>query len=165
MPEIKIDENLVEWEELSELEWKNLLLGNGFSINIWSRFGYGTLFEVAQMEEIDHHLTAQSLALFNHVGSANFEDVLRILYHAKLVDEQLGSPQDAEITALYESAKNALGSAVNFAHIPPAFANVAKINERLRSYKNVFTTNYDLIPYWAIMDSDTWRFKDYFGGR
>ena len=90
MPEIKIDENLVEWEELSELEWKNLLLGNGFSINIWSRFGYGTLFEVAQMEEIDHHLTAQSLALFNHVGSANFEDVLRILYHAKLVDEQLG---------------------------------------------------------------------------
>ena len=39
MPEIKIDQNLVEWEELSELEWKNLLLGNGFSINIWSRFG------------------------------------------------------------------------------------------------------------------------------
>lgn len=164
MPEIKIDENLVEWEELSKLEWKNLLLGNGFSINIWSRFGYGTLFEVAQKEDIDHQLTAQSLALFEHVGSANFEDVLRILYHAKLVDEQLGSPQDAEITALYEGAKNALGSAVNFAHIPPALANVAEINARLRSYKNVFTTNYDLIPYWAIMDSDTWRFKDYFWG-
>ena len=89
---------------------------------------------------------------------------MRILYHAKLVDEQLGSPQDAEITALYEGAKNALGSAVNFAHIPPALADVAEINARLRSYKNVFTTNYDLIPYWAIMDSDTWRFKDYFWG-
>src|SRR5690606_40988210 len=61
MPEIKIDKNLVEWEELSELEWKNLLLGNGFSINIWSRFGYRTLFEVAQREDIDHQLTAQSL--------------------------------------------------------------------------------------------------------
>lgn len=164
MPELKIDEKLVGWDEISESEWKNLLLGNGFSINIWSRFGYGTLFEVARREDIDHQLNEQTLALFEHVGSTNFEDVLRILYHAKLVDEQFGSPQDAEITALYENAKKALGSAINFAHIPPAIANVTKINARLRDYKNVFTTNYDLISYWAIMDSDTWRFKDYFWG-
>jgi len=164
MPDLKVDENLVEWDELSELEWKNILLGNGFSINVWHRFGYGTLFEVAQREDIGHQLNAQTLALFEHVGSANFEDVMRTLYYAKLVDEQLGSPQAADITALYESAKNSMGSAVNFAHIPPELANVREINAWLRNYKNVFTTNYDLIPYWAIMDSDTWRFKDYFWG-
>lgn len=164
MPEVKIDGSLVEWDELSELGLRNLLLGNGFSINIWSRFGYGTLFEIAQRKDIDHQLTAQTLALFEHVGSANFEDVLKILYHAQLVDEQLGNPQGAEITALYKSTKNALGSAVNFAHIPPELANVTEINAMLKDYNNVFTTNYDLIPYWAIMNSDTSKFKDYFWG-
>ena len=38
------------------------------------------------------------------------------------------------------------------------------INIQLRSYKNVLSTNYDLIPYWSIMDADIWRFKDYFWG-
>jgi len=164
MSGLKIDENLVKWNELSELEWKSLLLGNGFSINVWHRFGYGTLFEVAQRDDIGNQLNAQSLALFDHVGSSNFEDVLRILYHAKLVDEQLGGPQEGAILALYEGVKNALASAVNFAHIPPSLAKVAEINVGFRSYKNIFTTNYDLIPYWAIMESDTWRFKDYFWG-
>lgn len=164
MAELKIDEILVCWEEISDMDWKELLLGNGFSINIWHRFGYGSLFDVAKRDDMPHKLDEQSLSLFRHVGSANFEDVLRILYHAKLVDEQLGGPQEAAITTLYESIKNALGSAVNFSHIPPQFPNVAQINLELRNYKNVFTTNYDLIPYWAIMDSDTWRFKDYFWG-
>lgn len=164
MPDLKIDENLVEWSELSELEWKNLLLGNGFSINVWHRFGYGTLFEVAQREDIGNRLNPQSLALFDHVGSFNFEDVLRILYHAKIVDEQLGCPQKNNILELYQGVKNALAAAVNFSHIPPSLAKVVKINECFRNYKNIFTTNYDLIPYWAIMESDTWRFKDYFWG-
>lgn len=164
MSKLEIDENLIEWDELSELEWDNLLLGNGFSINVWSRFRYGNLFEVAQREDIDHQLNEQTLALFEHIDSTNFEDLLRILYHAMLVDEQIGSPQTTEITALYESTKMALGSAINFAHIPPALANFTEINTRLRDYKNIFTTNYDLILYWAIMDSDTSRFKDYFWG-
>ncbi|CED57374.1 putative uncharacterized protein [Aliivibrio wodanis] len=164
MAELKIDGNIVEWKEITEHGWKNLLLGNGFSINIWEKFGYGTLFELAQRAEVDESLEAEGLALFEHLNSSNFEDVLRILYHAKIVDEQLGSPQEAEIKRLYENTKNALGSAVNYAHIPPDEANIIEINEQLRPYKNVFSTNYDLIPYWAVMATDTWRFKDYFWG-
>jgi len=164
MLELKIDERLAEWKEVSDLEWKNLLLGNGFSINIWNRFRYESLFEVAQSDDIDHRLNDASVALFNHLRSTNFEDVLRILYHAQIVDEQLGSPQEKEIKNLYEGVKNALGSAVNFAHIPAGVANVGQINMELRCYRNVFTTNYDLIPYWAIMHSDTDVFKDYFWG-
>lgn len=164
MAELKIDENLVQWDELSELGWENLLLGNGFSINIWEKFGYGTLFDLAKSDRVDVQLEAEGLALFDHLNSSNFEDVLRILYHAKLVDEQLGEPQKENIQRLYENTKNALGSAVNYAHIAPGVADVAEINRQLRPYKNVFTTNYDLIPYWAVMDSDLWRFKDYFWG-
>lgn len=164
MSDLKIDKNLIDWSEISTLEWKNLLLGNGFSINIWDRFGYGTLFEISQSPDVDEQLSAEALALFHHLGSSNFEDVLRILYHAKLVDEQLDNPQEQQIKSLYNSTKNSLAAAVNFAHIPPGTAQIDEINNRLRNYKNVFTTNYDLIPYWAIMHDDTWRFKDYFWG-
>jgi len=165
MSELKIDKNLINWDEISNGEWKNLLLGNGFSINIWEKFNYGTLYEIA-CQTVDEPLYEQGQALFEHLGSSNFEDVLRILYHAKLVDEQLGKPQEAQIESLYRNTKNALAAAVNYAHIPANRADVEKINMQLRPYKDVFTTNYDLLPYWAIMSSDTdiWRFKDYFWG-
>lgn len=164
MPELKIDENLVEWDELSSQDWKNLLVGNGFSINIWENFGYGTLYELAKSDVVDSPLSEKEECLFDHLGSSNFEDVLRILYHAKIVDEQLGDPQKENINNLYINTKCALACAVNYAHIPPNRINAAEINKQLRPYKNVFSTNYDLIPYWSIMDTDTWRFKDYFWG-
>ncbi|MFT6909378.1 MAG: hypothetical protein ACJAS1_006094 [Oleiphilaceae bacterium] len=164
MPELKIDENLVKWSELSSQDWKNLLIGNGFSINIWEKFGYGTLYDLAKSEDVDSPLSEKEVALFDHIGSSNFEDVLRILYHAKVVDEQLGDPQKEEINTLYVNTKNALAAAVNYAHIPSDSISAAEINNELRPYKNVFSTNYDLIPYWSIMHSDTWRFKDYFWG-
>jgi hypothetical protein len=162
MSELQIDENLIEWDEISDSQWKNLLLGNGFSINIWSKFGYGTLFELAKSEDVELPLSEGGKALFEHLESSNFEDVLRILYHAKLVDEQLGNPQENDIDSLYTNTKNALASAVNFAHVPPNISDTETINILLRSFKNVFTTNYDLIPYWSIMEADIWRFKDYF---
>ncbi len=84
---------------------ENLLLGNGFSINIWEKFGYGTLFDLAKSDRVDVQLEAEGLALFDHLNSSNFEDVLRILYHAKLVDEQLGEPQKEGIQHLYENTK------------------------------------------------------------
>jgi len=164
MPDLSIDENLVEWDDLSSKDWKNLLIGNGFSINIWEKFGYGTLYELAKSDDVDTPLSDKEVALFDHLGSSNFEDVLRILYHAKIVDEQLGSPQEEEISGLYVNTKNALASAVSYAHIPPNSISALEINNQLRPYKNVFSTNYDLIPYWSIMESDTWRFKDYFWG-
>ena len=164
MPDLKIDENLFEWDELSSQDWKNLLIGNGFSINIWEKFGYGKLYDLAKSDVVDAPLSEKEIALFDHLGSSNFEDVLRILYHAKIVDEQLGNPQEKEIESLYVNTKNALASAVSYAHIPPNSISALEINNQLRPYKNVFSTNYDLIPYWSIMDSDTWRFKDFFWG-
>jgi hypothetical protein len=164
MPDLQIDHHLLSWQELAAHEWKSLLLGNGFSINIWNRFGYGSLYEVAQSDGTAEKLSHESIALFNHLNSSNFEDVLRILYHASLVDQQLGNPQEIQIRNLYRNTKNSLAAAVNFAHVPPEFHSVTAINHALRGFKNVFTTNYDLIPYWSIMNEDVWRFKDMFWG-
>ncbi|POP50996.1 DUF4917 family protein [Zhongshania marina] len=164
MTEHRIDEHLIDWNEIAEAGWQSLLLGNGFSMNVWTRFGYGTLFELAQLPDLEHRLTNESIALFGHVGSANFEDVLRILFHAKLVDEQIGNPQQEAISQLYSNTKNALASAVNFAHVPHGQADVTTINRELRRFSDVFSTNYDLLPYWSILHDEIWRFKDYFWG-
>ena len=164
MSDLQIDYHLLDWYEIADDNWKSLLLGNGFSINIWGRFGYGSLYEVAQRNDIGTSLSRESVSLFNHIGSSNFEDVLRILYHSKLVDQQLGSPQQEQINKLYANTKNSLAAAVNYAHVPPEFHSIPAINRALRSFRNVFTTNYDLIPYWSIMKEETWRFKDMFWG-
>lgn len=159
-----LDHYLLSWEEIHGEAWKALLLGNGFSINIWEKFQYKSLFDMASSAGIDPALDANSIKLFTKLHTSNFEDVLRVLYHAHLVDEQLGSPQQASLDALYSNTKNALAGAVNFSHVPYGFEGLAEINSEFRSFCNIFTTNYDLIPYWAIMQSETWRFKDLFWG-
>lgn len=164
MPDPQIDHHLLDWQEIEGDDWRSLLLGNGFSINIWERFNYNSLYQVAQSQNIEVPLNERSLALFEHIRSSNFEDVLRVLYHSKLVDQQLGSPQHDQITSLYTNTKNALAAAINYAHVPPEFQSIPAINQALRNFKSVFTTNYDLIPYWSIMSGETWRFKDLFWG-
>lgn len=165
MPDFQIDHHLIPWSEIEAKTWKSLLLGNGFSVNIWSRFGYGSLYDVAKSTDVEIPLDDNSKALFESLGSTNFEDVLKVLFHARLVDHQLGSPQLAQIESLYNGTKNSLAAAVNFSHVPYDFPGLNAINHAFRSFSNIFTTNYDLIPYWAIMHEDTWRFRDLFWGQ
>ena len=165
MPEIVVDAQLPPWLDIEDKKGDSLLLGNGFSVNIWPKFGYKSLYDLARSGDIDSPLDANSIALFEKLATSNFEDVLKILFHASLVDDQLGSPSKEKINALYTSTKNGLASAVNFAHVPSGFQSLTRINQALRSFQNIFTTNYDLIPYWAIMHEETWRFRDYFWGQ
>lgn len=126
------------------------------------KFGYGSLYDVAKSADVTTPLDEKSVKLFEHLDSTNFEDILRVLYHARLVDQQLGSPQLKNIDELYTGTKNSLAAAVNYSHVPYEKTEVLKINEAFRGFKNIFTTNYDLIPYWSIMSADLWRFKDLF---
>ncbi len=164
MPDSQIDSHLIPWSELEGETWKSLLLGNGFSINVWPRFGYASLFDVAKGDNIQSPLDANCAALFGRLKSNNFEHVLRVLFHARIVDEQLNSTQHDQIDALYRKTKNALAAAVNYSHVPHDFNGLIEINRAFRGFSNIYTTNYDLIPYWAIMQEDLWRFKDLFWG-
>ncbi|MFC7297957.1 DUF4917 family protein [Herminiimonas aquatilis] len=164
---MNVDQNLSKWDELLLINarWENLLLGNGFSTNVWHKFSYDSLYALAQKEEIGEKLTVQSIALFDHLLSSNFEDVLRVLHHAILVDEQLDSPQRDRINELYKNTKNALSASVNFSHLPPGQANMQEISSQLAPFSKIFTTNYDLIIYWAIMSHNTDHFRDLFWGQ
>lgn len=156
-----LDANLPDWGNINDGSFRCLLLGNGFSINIWHNFSYLSLFEYAQTRAVEPALAANSVALFNEIGSVNFEDVLRILFHARLVDGQFGAPQTEEIGALYSNTKNALAAVINHVHVSYENVDVAAINAVMVEHSAIFTTNYDLIPYWSLMHANG-RFRDYF---
>lgn len=160
-----IDEKLAKWEELQVVNWQDALLGNGFSINIHHGFGYKNLKEVASRPDIETSLEHESQKLFQQYNTVNFEDILRSLFHAFQVDECLNLAGSKKISHSYENVRKSLAHAVNFSHVPEGFSSANLVSDGLANFKNIFTTNYDLIPYWGIMSKNTAKFKDYMWGQ
>lgn len=143
-----IDDRLTDWAELATTQWDTLILGNGFSMNVWRRFGYDSLFGLA-------NLPVESLSIFDKLETTNFEHVLECLYHAHLSAQSLRQSTEA-IDSLYRQIRDALFQAVRAAHAPwPKLKpqRFERIATGLNSYRSVFTTNYDLLPYWSQMAS------------
>jgi hypothetical protein len=94
--------------------------------------------------------------LFDALGTRNFEEVLNHLRTAKLICEQVGhDPEDVQDR--YSSIRAALISAVHSHHVAwdevDAKRRLRKIRRSLNGFKSVFTTSYDLLVYWAIMNA------------
>lgn len=159
-----VDAKLKNWSELSVLSWEDLLLGNGFSINIHEGFRYDKLKDVACLDVIGAPLSSASKSLFAEYETSNFEDVLRALYHAMNVNSCLKLGREAELMGGYDNVRNALASAVNYSHVPEGMSVAGLIKARFSSFKKIFTTNYDLIPYWSINSIGQGNFKDFMWG-
>lgn len=160
-----IDENLETWDEVKGADTWSLLLGNGFSQNISRRFGYRSLFEVAQN---NGQLRDESCAIFREIGNSNFEEVLRHLHDAQLVARALTQDENQGLLRELETnVRNALVASVREVHIEHSDLSeqVDRLRIELRKFQRVFTTNYDLIPYWALMADGTGDgFTDFFWG-
>lgn len=145
-----------DWEEVCDNSWRNLLLGNGFSIGISDKFHYWTLLDNVKKLGIKMYPHAQEI--FEKVDTVNFEEVLRIIYHGYIVNFH---NLDA-IKSLYLNVRKSLIEAVNASHV--AYGNVPalNINTQLRKFKSIYTTNYDLIPYWSVMKFNSDNFCDFF---
>lgn len=139
---------LEHWGDLATEDWPNLLVGNGLSVAVSPTFAYTSLYDVAELD-------SEEQALFRALGTTNFELVLDHLRSTKVVCEQLhGSSEDVE--ARYDSIRERLLAAVDEHHagwedVPTA--TLQRIRDGLRGHRRVWTTSYDLIPYWAIMSS------------
>ena len=134
---------------------KHLLLGNGFSIACDDVFKYTNLFEFAK----ENGLNKRIQGVFNYLGTNNFEGVLRLLddmawmvKHYGLVTKENKMPPIKEDL---NEVKKALVEAVTKAHLPTpnkiSDERKARCVEFLAPYKNIFTTNYDLLLYWVSM--------------
>lgn len=159
----ELDDNLANWDELKETcDWSGILIGNGFSQNIWKGFGYKSLFETASNGE-GAQLSAQDIALFDRLETRNFEIVLSALSTSKAVAKALEQGQ-ALLVERETSIREALIKAVHAVHVPWLNMDDNTLNHvsgALADYASVYCTNYDLLTYWSIM-KDPGSFRDYF---
>lgn len=157
------DDQLAPWE-LVELmhDWTNLLVGNGASLAVWSRFGYRSLAEAAE------GLTDEDRAVFDALKTQNFESVLRGLRTAEHVGAAL-ELDTGPYSERYESVREALVAAVHHVHVPWVDLDevlLGQIKAGLTDYQRVFSTNYDLILYWAAMsEEEPGAIPDFFWNR
>ena len=159
-----LDDNLEDWSELQQSEWSGLLIGNGFSRNLWERFGYDSLFRLA-CQGNGAALGAADRSLFKQLKTTNFESVLSALATSKAVSEALDRPIDF-IAERETSIRQALIEAVYSVHVPRAHVTerlLDHVSVELSNYASIYTTNYDLLLYWSLMRNPS-VFADYFFG-
>lgn len=148
--------DLLTWDDVrGRLEWTGLLTGNGASIAFWPAFAYGSLFEMAQAR---HAFAEDDAALFDALATRNFEEVLSALKITRRTLQAMG--RDAEFIAeRYTSIQRALFEAVREAHVPWGLgltfeSKLQRIRDVMREFRFVYTTNYDLILYWAAVSKE-----------
>jgi hypothetical protein len=154
---------IYQWSEIKERFTEALLLGNGASMAIHRGFGYASLFEAAQENAF---ITPEVAGVFAAFGINDFELVLRRLWQAKVVNETLGIAA-GRVEEAYVQVRTALIKTVRHVHISheDAAVHLKPIYTFMQGFQTVVSLNYDLIVYWAAMQSrdalGSW-FKDCF---
>jgi hypothetical protein len=134
---------------------KHILLGNGFSIDCDPIFHYGSLYEAA----VAGGLSDRAQQVFHRLGTNNFEGAMRLLDDSHWIASiyELVNWQESEMLEDVQVIKETLLQAVAHSHLPntASVPNEKKLAalEFLQDFYNVFTTNYDLLPYWVNMNS------------
>jgi Domain of unknown function (DUF4917) len=149
---------LYNYQDISQDFDNYLLFGNGLSISFSTNFSYQSLFDVCKsFEDEDHErlLSDDDINFFQQFDTFDFERVLNALNTSKIVNSILGL-ETGEIEKKYEHIKSALVKAVRKVH--PSWHEFDKskfqfLNEYLQKFKGIFTTNYDLILYWSLMEN------------
>ncbi|MBH25074.1 MAG: hypothetical protein CMH57_11590 [Myxococcales bacterium] len=151
-----VDASLKTWNEVAGLRnWRNILIGNGASMAVYSGFGYKSLYNVAhkKLDELEG-LSPLDIEFFEEADTENFEMVLSLLSSASRVCTILKKPQN-DIQERIESIRNALFNAVRTVHVPWEDVLNGKRLEQMGEFyytqSKIFTTNYDLLLYWSLM--------------
>lgn len=152
---VSIDEAFNDNKEIT----KNLLLGNGFSISIEQKFNYSNLLDVAvEKLPFEKKLSVTLQELFSHLKTVDFEKVLNYLNIANKINNIY---QNKEITESIENDMGIIRQAFVDGFIYTHPRNILSISENhinfISKFDQIFTTNYDLLLYWIIMDN----FKSY----
>jgi hypothetical protein len=136
---------------------RHLLLGNGFSIAAKPDiFTYGSLFENADFSKMP-----MVKELFAALGTQDFEVVIKHLLDATTT-LAIYSPSETSLQSQLRqdaaSLKDALVSAIAKRHPDRPFALSSEQYKACRTFLShfghIFTLNYDVLLYWALMNTD-----------
>jgi hypothetical protein len=159
------------WPDLAkDFVGADLLLGNGFSINLAGHFNYKSLFE-----EFLKLCEPSDRKIFSSFKTNNFERIQEILIDAKRVNELFKIGTNQRIDNAIELLKNGLIQSIRNNH--PIYSKIDRnqlqqLSIQLNNFGDIFTLNYDLFLYHIIMqmkdESDKKNvvapYSDYFWG-
>jgi hypothetical protein len=142
--------------ELYAQSSRNLLLGNGFSIALKPDiFTYGSLYENADFSGASH-----LPAVFEALGTTDFEIVIRTLQGSAVLVRIYGGDASLSQSLMADAQylKEALVQAIAKRHPSRPYdvsnESYAACRAFLSHFKNIFTLNYDVLLYWALMQSE-----------
>lgn len=149
---------LGKWEDIKdEFKQATLILGNGFSIGIYEKFKYDSLWNEAKNEpacgETREPLSKELCSLAEELNTGtNFELLLRQLYTAKVVNEKLKLDAEHIVECNYDKLRNALIETIQEIHCEhnEAKCELIKRIDFLKQFNTVFSLSYDLLVYWII---------------
>jgi len=140
---------ILGWSVLADqFTGSDLLLGNGFSLNITPRLHYDSLFD-----EFLAKCSPKNRRIFESFETTNFEFILEKLSNAKDVNE-IFRIRTAEIEDAIDCLKGGLIDTIEAVH--PRWAEtdqqqLERIALQLYRFEDVFTLNYDLYLYRIIL--------------
>lgn len=154
-------DRIYQWSDIAGDFTDGLVLGNGASIAISSRFTYSSLREEAEHR---HLITPDVRRVFDDLATSDFELVLRVLWHASRVNQAFAIDERRTADA-YRAVKGALIDVVRAVH--PTYAEVephlAAATAFMGQFDTVIALSYDVLVYWAMLEgnrSSQNRFKD-----
>lgn len=147
------DAHLEDWSTLrASTVFSGILIGNGASRAVWEDFAYDSLFENARTVE-EKPLSPSEMSVFDALQTRSFEQVLGALKTTSRVNKALAVSSAAPRNRYY-AIKEALINTIHGVHIPWRLvqpATLTALHQELASYPTVFTSNYDLLNYWATL--------------
>ena len=156
---------IVPWKDIAENYYQGtILLGNGASIAVHSKFKYESLFLNAKQENL---LSEYIDDLFAYFNTNDFELILRLVWQAHNVNKSLRI-YDYRTSWAYSSIRDCLIKSVLNVHskYDEVSHKLPMMYNFLKNFNMVFSLNYDLLVYWTmtygINVSDGHRFKDCF---
>lgn len=134
----------------------HVLLGNGFSRACRDDlFSYQALYEQAEQAG----LSADAKKAFKALGTTDFEQVMRMLKQASKLAKEYARPKLAAMLAGHaDELREVLVKTIADNHpsrphdIPSKRYKACK--EFLSNFADVYTVNYDLLLYWAVMQEE-----------
>jgi hypothetical protein len=134
----------------------HLLLGNGFSISCRpAAFNYGALLDEATFDAADGDVRA----VFDLLGTTDFERVIELLRLAGALIDRYGPPSDLADRLRHDAEVVREALAVTLAARHPNLPFDISEDEYscarcfLSKFRRIYTLNYDMLLYWAVMQN------------
>jgi hypothetical protein len=159
---------LREWHQISSNYNDTLIVGNGGSVAVNSCFLYKSLYAHG-CEKGEIRAAAQKV--FEQFAKENrdFERILHLLWQADFINNkfELAESEQKKVRKAYTDVRRALINTVKTLHPDKDLCGDFKlknIGRFMSRFSTVFSLNYDLIVYWALLDAKTENLRQFKDG-